>query len=103
MATAPIRPTASARRARRWASSAVFWGSTESRVFACLLIKIARHGFPRLTFGTADIERRHGEDVLPGAPLHVVRHAIERPFQAGIRIAAASLVSAARLSSAAPP
>jgi hypothetical protein len=68
-----------------------------------LLIKIARHALPRRVFGTADIGRRRRQDVLPRAPLDVVRYAIERPLQAGILIAAAALISAAPLAPAGPP
>jgi hypothetical protein len=61
-----------------------------------LNIKIQRHALPRGAFGCAEICRRRLKDRLPRLPLHRTLDPINRALEAGIRIAAAGGVSAAR-------
>src|SRR5579872_7552498 len=53
-----------------------------------LFIQIARHALPRPALGRADIGRRRVENGLPHPPLHIMRHAGEAAFEAGIGVAA---------------
>ena len=68
-----------------------------------LLIKIPRHELARRAFGRADIRRRRLEDILPGLPLDLVRHALERALEAGMAIVAAAPLPVARPEPAAQP
>ena len=68
-----------------------------------LLMEIARHALPRLALGSADVVRRRLENVLTRLRLHAGRDAVERAFQAHMRVAATAAMSPARFAPARPP